>query len=44
MLSKGCMLHASHAFEEDAGEIRLRLDAPTLPELFAEAGGALAEL
>ncbi len=38
------MLHASHAFEEDAGEIRLRLDAATLTELFAEAGGALAEL
>lgn len=31
-------------FEEHTGEVLLRLSAPTLPELFAEAGRALAEL
>jgi SHS2 domain-containing protein len=35
---------ASHAFEEHPGELRLHLHAPTLPELFAEAGRALAVL
>lgn len=35
---------ASHAFEEHTGELRLRVDAPTLAELFAEAGRALALL
>jgi SHS2 domain-containing protein len=35
---------ASHAFEEHTGEVRLRLDAATLGELFAEAARALAEL
>lgn len=35
---------ASHAFEDHTGEIRLRIEAPTLAELFAEAGRALALL
>ncbi|WP_437719463.1 archease [Sorangium sp. So ce448] len=35
---------ASHAFEEHTGEIRLRVDAPALAELFAEAGRALARI
>lgn len=35
---------ASHAFEDHTGELRLRIDAPTIPELFAEAGRALALL
>ncbi len=35
---------ASHSFEEHRGEIEIRLDAPSLPALFAEAGRALAEL
>jgi SHS2 domain-containing protein len=34
----------SHAFERHAGELRLRVSAPTLAELFAEAGRALAVL
>lgn len=34
---------ASHALEEHRGELELRIDAPSLPELFAEAGRALAE-
>jgi len=35
---------ASHAFDEHAGGLRLRVSAPTLAELFAEAGRALAML
>lgn len=35
---------ASHVFEEHTGELRLRIDAATLAELFAEAGRALALL
>jgi SHS2 domain-containing protein len=35
---------ASHRFEEHTGELRLRVDAPTISELFAEAGRALAQL
>ncbi len=35
---------ASHAFEEHTGELRLHIDAPSLAELFAEAGRALALL
>jgi SHS2 domain-containing protein len=35
---------ARHFFEEHTGEVRVRLEAPTLPELFAEAGRALGEL
>ncbi len=35
---------ASHSFEEHRGELEIRLDAPSLPALFAEAGRALAEL
>ena len=38
------MFTASHCFEEHPGELRLRIDAPTLAELFAEAGRALAQL
>jgi SHS2 domain-containing protein len=34
---------ASHAFEEHPGELEIRLQAPSLPALFAEAGRALAE-
>jgi protein archease len=34
---------ASHSFEEHRGELELRIDAPTLPSLFAEAGRALVE-
>jgi SHS2 domain-containing protein len=33
-----------HSFEEHTGELRLELAAPTLEELFAEAGLALAHL
>jgi len=33
-----------HSFEDHTAEVRLVLFAPTLPELFAEAGRALAEL
>ncbi len=35
---------ASHRFEEHTGEVQLHILAPSLPELFAEAGLALAEL
>jgi SHS2 domain-containing protein len=35
---------SQHVFEEHTGEVLLRLSAPTLAELFAEAGKALAEL
>jgi SHS2 domain-containing protein len=35
---------ANHSFEEHIGEVRLWLRADALPELFAEAGRALAEL
>ncbi|UJR84101.1 archease [Sandaracinus amylolyticus] len=35
---------ATHAFEEHVGEVRVRIDASTLDELFAEAGRAFAEL
>jgi len=34
----------THTFEDHVGEIRLRLDAPTLALLFEEAARALAEL
>lgn len=34
----------SHAFEEHVGEVRLRLQAESLPGLFEEAARALAEL
>lgn len=34
---------ASHSFEEHRGELEIRIDAPSLPALFAEAGRALAE-
>ncbi len=33
-----------HVFEEHVGEVQLRIEAPTLAELFTEAGRALAEL
>jgi SHS2 domain-containing protein len=35
---------ASHTFEDHTSELRLRVEAPTLVELFAEAGRALALL
>ena len=35
---------AAHAFEEHTGEVRVRIEAPALPELFDEAGRTLAEL
>jgi SHS2 domain-containing protein len=34
----------SHTFEEHTGELRLRLDSPTIEGLFTEAARALAEL
>ena len=34
----------SHSFEEHRGELELRVEAPSLPSLFAEAGRALAEV
>jgi len=33
-----------HTFEDHVGEIRLRLEAPTLPGLFEEAARGLADL
>jgi SHS2 domain-containing protein len=33
-----------HSFEDHTSEVELRLEAPTLEELFVEAGRALAEL
>lgn len=33
-----------YRFEDHTGDVRLRLAAPTLPELFADAGRAVAEL
>ncbi len=36
--------NSSHVFEEHTADVRLRVEAPTLPELFVEAGRALAEL
>lgn len=35
---------ASHVFEQHTSDVQIRLDAPTLAELFAEAARALAEL
>jgi SHS2 domain-containing protein len=35
---------ASHAIDERSGELRLRVDAPSIEEVFAEAGRALAAL
>ncbi|MGZ6123950.1 MAG: archease [Myxococcales bacterium] len=35
---------ARHVFEEHVGEVQMRIEAPTLAELFAQAGRALAEL
>jgi SHS2 domain-containing protein len=35
---------ASHKFLDHTGEVELTLEADTLPELFVEAGRALAEL
>ncbi len=35
---------ARHSFEEHRGELEVRIDAPSLPALFAEAGRALAEV
>jgi SHS2 domain-containing protein len=33
-----------HVFEEHTGEVRVRLEAPSLPELFEEAGRALRDV
>jgi len=38
------MDQARHVFEEHVGEIQIRIDAPSLAELFGEAGRALAGL
>lgn len=38
------MAPARHAFREHVGEVRIQLDAPTVPELFAEGARAFAEL
>lgn len=35
---------ASHSFEEHRGELEIRVDAPSLPALFAEAGRAVAQV
>ncbi len=35
---------ASHSFEEHRGELEIRIDAPSMPALFAEAGRALTEV
>jgi SHS2 domain-containing protein len=35
---------ASHSFEEHRGELEIRIEAPSLPALFAEAARALAEM
>jgi len=43
MLGDSKAAHASHTLEEHTGELKLRIEAPTLPEIFAEAGRALAE-
>ncbi len=43
MLGESKAAHASHTLEEHTGELKLRIEAPTLAELFAEAGRALAE-
>ncbi|MGZ3417533.1 MAG: archease [Polyangiales bacterium] len=37
-------MDSEHVFEEHTGEVRVRLHARRLPELYAEAGRALAEL
>jgi SHS2 domain-containing protein len=42
--SEGDRCQSQHVFGEHTGEVLLRLSAPTLAELFAEAGKALAEL
>lgn len=33
-----------HRFDDHTGEVRLSVEAPTLPALFVEAGQAVAEL
>jgi SHS2 domain-containing protein len=38
------MERARHVFEEHVGEVQMRVEAPTLADLFAQAGRALAEL
>jgi SHS2 domain-containing protein len=40
----GDHVRGHHRFEEHTGEVRLELGAPSLEELFVEAGRALAEL
>ena len=37
-------MRTRHSFGEHVGEVRLRVEAPTLRELFEETGRALAEL
>lgn len=37
-------MSASHSFQDHTGEVELTIEADTLPELFVEAGRALAEL
>ena len=39
----GMTTHAGHSLEEHRGELEIRIDAPSVRELFAEAGRALAE-
>ena len=38
------MERGRHVFEEHVGEVQMRVEAPTLADLFAQAGRALAEL
>ncbi len=37
-------VRAEHSFEEHRGELEIRIEGPTLPAVFAEAGRALAEV
>jgi SHS2 domain-containing protein len=43
MLNESSSGRATHTLEEHTGELKLRIEAPTLPEVFAEAGRALAD-
>jgi SHS2 domain-containing protein len=43
-MADGARHTAFHSFDEPSDELRLRLEAASLDELFAEAGRALAEL
>ncbi|WP_242394355.1 archease [Anaeromyxobacter oryzisoli] len=40
----GVTAAASHSFEEHRSELEIRIEAPSLPALFAEAGRSLVEV